>query len=474
MKKFFRLICGLLCTAAFAAPSISNAQTYTYSLVYNNGGSGSITFSSLNLSNNLTLNSIPSYISAINLSVGGSNYSLTSTSPINGIYLRAASGTTLTLDPNNTSNIKSLFLDLNFFTSATTTGCPAGLTTPNGVSAFTLRDCGTSTNYLLQSIIFGSGGSSVSAINTQQAVLQNAASLAATFNTQAAALQAGLTYDCNTFDEDGLCASVGGRMTYAASAPFSNQQSGLVIVSHKPSPYFRFGGFADQSVATATPMGIKQSNSGPMFGFFGYWNNQKDGMGLGASVTTSFSNNNLTVSRSNALANTVAGSGATQLQGQGMQGQLTYALQATDGIKAIPYLGVRYYRVATGAYSEGTSSDVTSPLSYNAMSQEVLAAVGGVGTSVFLAENLTGTASVGIQQNMNYKMGNYQGTSSINGLSNFSLQMPSNTNSMATANAGLNYAIKKNEKLGVNVLWQQQAFTATSTVTALATYSIGF
>lgn len=298
-----------------------------------------------------------------------------------------------------------------------------------------------------------------SAVNTLASVQQNASSLAATYNTNAAALQTGLTYDCNTFDENGLCASAGGRLTYAGSSSFSNQQSGLVIVSHKPSPYFRFGGYADQSVATATPTGIKQSNSGPMYGFFGYWNNQKDGMGLGASVTTSFSNNNLTISRSNALANTEAGSGATQMSGQGIQAQTTYALQATDRIKAIPYLGVRYYRVATGAYTEGSSTDVTSPLSYNAMSQEVFAAVGGVGTSVFLAEKLTGTASVGLQQNMNYKMGNYQGTSAISGLSNFSVQMPSNTNSMATATAGLNYAIKKNEKLGVNVLWQQQAFT---------------
>lgn len=315
---------------------------------------------------------------------------------------------------------------------------------------------------------------SISASNTLASVQQNAPSVAATFNTQAAALQAGLTYDCNTFDENGLCASAGGRMTYAGSAPFSNQQAGLVIVSHKPSPYFRFGGYADQSVATATPTGIKQSNSGPMYGFFGYWSNQKDGMGLGASVTTSFSNNNLTVSRSNALANTEAGSGTTQMSGQGIQGQMTYALQATDRIKAIPYLGVRYYRVATGAYTEGSNADVTSPLSYNAMSQKVFAAVGGVGTSVFLAEKLMGTASVGIQQNLNYKMGNYQGTSAISGLETFSVQMPSNTNSMATATAGLNYAIKKNEKLGVNVLWQQQAFTATNTVTALATYSFGF
>lgn len=309
---------------------------------------------------------------------------------------------------------------------------------------------------------------------TLAAIQQSASALAGTYNIQAAALQAGLTYDCNTFDKYGLCASVGGRATYGLTAPSGNQQAGLVVVSHKPDAHFRYGGFADQSVATASPNGIKYNNSGPMFGFFGYWNHQKDNMGWGASVTTAFSNSNLTVTRNASLANTEAGSGNTEMQGQAVQAQATYAMQATTRIKAQPYLGLRYYRVATGGYSEGSNADVTSPLTYNAMAQEVFAAVGGLGTSVFLAEKLTGNASVGIQQNLNYKMGNYQGTSSISGLESFSVSMPSNINSMATATAGVTYAIKKNEKLSLNALWQQQAFSATNTITALATYSIGF
>lgn len=312
------------------------------------------------------------------------------------------------------------------------------------------------------------------AANTLATVQQSANALSGIYNVQAASLQAGLTYDCNTFDKYGLCASVGGRATYALTAPSGNQQAGLLVVSHRPDAHFRYGGFADQSVATASPNGIKYNNSGPMFGFFGYWNNQKDQMGLGASITTAFSNSNLTVTRNASLADTEAGSGNTEMQGQAVQAQATYAMQATTKIKAQPYLGLRYYRVATGGYSEGANAQVTSPLTYNAMAQEVFAAVGGVGATVFLAEKLTGNASVGIQQNLNYKMGNYQGTSSIMGLESFSVNMPSNVNSMATATAGLTYAVKRNEKLGVNVLWQQQAFAATNTLTALATYTIGF
>lgn len=310
--------------------------------------------------------------------------------------------------------------------------------------------------------------------NTLTTVQQNASALAGMYNVQAAALQSGLIYDCNTFDQHGLCASLGGRASYGLSTPSANQQAGLLIISHRPDSYFRYGGFVDQSVATASPSGIKYNNSSPMFGFFGYWNNHKDGLGLGASLSTAFSNSSLTTTRSNTLLNTEAGSGNTDMQGQAIQAQGTYTLQANTRIQAIPYLGLRYYRVATGGYSENTSEAVASPLSYNAMAQEVFAAVGGVGTSLFLMEKLTGKASVGIQQNLNYKMGNYQGTSTISGLESFSVNMPSNSNTMATATAGLSFAIKKNEILGFNLIWQQQAFMATNTLTGLATYSFGF
>jgi len=108
------------------------------------------------------------------------------------------------------------------------------------------------------------------------------------------------------------------------------------------------------------------------------------------------------------------------------------------------------------------------------MAQNTFSAVGGLGVSAWLAEKLKGTASVGIQQNLNYSMGNYQGTSAIPGLTSFSVAMPGNVNSMATASAGIYYDVRKNERIGMNVLWQQQPFIATNTTTALATYSIGF
>lgn len=312
-----------------------------------------------------------------------------------------------------------------------------------------------------------------SATNTLVGLQSNANALSTVYNQQAAAYQAALSYDCQVYDAAGLCVSVGGRYTYAGPSPSSNQQAGLVIVGYKPVQTFRVGAFADQSVNISTPSGFSQSKSSPMWGLFAKWHMNKDETGLGIQASAVTSSSSLTATRPQ-LFNTEAGSGTTQFNGQGYQLTTNYHQPVTDSTSLVPYLGLRYTRINAGAYTENTTATVTSPLSYNAMAQNTFSAIGGIGVRSHLAEKLTGTASVGIQQNLNYSMGNYAGTSSIMGLETFSVQMPGNVNSMATATAGMFYDINKRERVGVNVLWQQQPFIATNTTTALATYTIGF
>lgn len=312
-----------------------------------------------------------------------------------------------------------------------------------------------------------------SATNTNKSVQMNANGLATVYNQQVAAMQAALTYDCVKYDENNMCVSVGGRYTYAGPAPSENAQAGLVVVGYRPAQTVRVGAFADQSVNISTPSGFSQSKNGPMWGLFANWNMNKDGNGLGVQASAVTAGSNLTVTRSQ-LENTETGSGKTQMTGQGYRLTTNYHKPVTDATKVVPYVGLQYTRMNNGSYTENTTANVTSPLSYNAMSQNAFSAIAGIGLRSLLAEKLTGTASVGIQQNLKYSMGNYQGTSNITGLESFNVQMPGNVNSMATATAGLYYDVRKNERVGFNVLWQQQPFIATNTTTALATYTIGF
>ena len=305
-----------------------------------------------------------------------------------------------------------------------------------------------------------------------QSVQQNAQGLSTVINQQVAALQAGLGYDCSQYDEHNLCVSVGGRYTYAGSGPSGNAESGLVILGYRPLQTLRIGGFVDQSANISSPTRISQSKTSPMWGLYGNWNLNNDHNGLGVQASAAFATSQLSITRS-ATAYSEAGQGNTQFGGQGYQAQVNYAQPVNDKMKVVPYLGLRYTQINNGAYIENSNANVIAPLSFNAMAQNTFAAIGGVGLSSWLAEKLKGTASIGLQQNLNYSMGNYQGTSIIPGFTNFSVQMPGNINTMTTASAGLYYDIRKNERIGVNALWQQQPFINTNTTSLIATYTIG-
>ena len=310
-------------------------------------------------------------------------------------------------------------------------------------------------------------------VNTVQSVQVNAAGLASIYNQQVAAYQAALTYDCHIYDKNNICVSVGGRYTYSGPSLSANQQAGLVVIGYKPSQNLRYGAFADQSLNIGTPSGFSQSKTSPMWGLFAKWQMNPDESGLGIQASGVSSASTLNITRQ-LLSNTEAGTGSTQFNGQGYQLTTNYHQPITDSISMVPYIGLRYTRVNTGAYSENSSASVTLPLSYSAMAQNTFSAIGGIGFRIGLAENLIGTASVGIQQNLKYSMSNYQVSSAISGLENFSIAMPGNVNSMATASAGLMYDISKSERLGLNIFWQQQPFIATNTTTALASYTVGF
>jgi len=309
--------------------------------------------------------------------------------------------------------------------------------------------------------------------NTVRSVQINASGLASIYNQQVAAYQAALMYDCRVYDKNNVCVSVGGRYTYSGPSPSANQQAGLVVLGYKPSPNLRVGAFADQTISVATPSGFSQSNNSPMWGLFAKWHMSPDETGWGVQASGVASNSTLSITRP-LLANTEAGSGSTSFNGQGYQLTTNYHHPVTDSFSVIPYVGLRYTHLNTGGYTEGSNANVTLPLSYNSLTQNTFSAIGGLGFRVGLSENLTGTASIGIQQNLKYSMNNYQVTSSIIGLESFSVAMPGNVNSMATASAGLFYDINKRERLGLNVLWQQQPFIATNTTTALMTYTIAY
>ena len=134
---------------------------------------------------------------------------------------------------------------------------------------------------------------------------------------------------------------------------------------------------------------------------------------------------------------------------------------------------MRYTKNNMGGYTEGTSSSVTTPLTYSALNTNATTALAGIGASYKVIPTVTTFASAGVETDTNTANGTYSGTSSsIPGLT--SVNFNSNpVKTRPTATLGAYYDIAKNQRLGITGIYRQEAYQAVQTTTVLATYTIG-
>lgn len=307
---------------------------------------------------------------------------------------------------------------------------------------------------------------------TLQQISQNASGLRSLINTQAAALQTALLYDCALFNADNVCVTIGGRYTNSGQGNVANS-GGLLILGYRPSANTRIGVFADQSLDARGTSTISQNKNRPTFGVFGNWAFNTDGVGLNLHASTVFSSSDLTIERQ-ASDTTESGQGKTSFNGQGYEVRLSYVQPLDRTMTLTPYMGLRYTRIATKAYSEAAGAAATWPVSYHGMEQAGLSAVVGANLSLRVMDKLTAVAGLGVQQNLHYRMGDYAGMSNIPGVATFTLPMAGKTDTLAMTSASVSYEINKAEHVAVNVSWQQQPSYSRGTSSLMATWSISF
>ena len=316
-----------------------------------------------------------------------------------------------------------------------------------------------------------------STADTQQSLVNTAAVLQNTFALQNAVLSNSFSYDCNTFGENNVCVSAGGRNTAVSAANGLNNTSALLIAAYRPHPNYRIGAYADQNLSVSNPGGtVNLGNNTPLMGLFGAWNERLDGTGTEVKVSAAYGQKNATVSRSvvgSGATASEAGSGASQLNSQGAQIVAKYGFAVADRAIVAPYLGMRYTQNNMNGYTEGTSATVTAPLTYSALNTNATTALAGVGASYRVIPAVTTFASAGVETDTNTANGTYSGTSSsISGLTpvNFNAN-PVKTR--PTATLGAYYDVAKNQRLGLTGIYRQEAYQAVSTTTVMATYTIG-
>ena len=311
-----------------------------------------------------------------------------------------------------------------------------------------------------------------SRVDTQQSLINTASVLQGIYTLQNSVLVNGFSYDCNLFGANDVCISAGGRNT-SVQAEGMNNTSALLIAAYRPAPNYRVGAWADQNLAMNSPGGtVKLGNNTPVLGVFGAWNEKLDGSGTEIKVAAGYGQKNTTITRS-VVGTSDAGSGSSNLTTQGAQLQAKYGFALLDNTMISPYAGVRYTQSNMGGYSESYNTNVTAPLTYQALNTNATTLIAGAGISYKPIPVTTLFASAGIETDTATSNGSYSASSiKIAGLApiNFNAN-PVKTR--PTATVGAYYDVQRNQRLGVSGIYRQEPFRAVSTTTVMATYTVG-
>ena len=318
----------------------------------------------------------------------------------------------------------------------------------------------------------GNGGgnqsqSGPSAADTQDALKQSAAALRSVYNVQSMLVNSSLNYDCTVFAENGVCVSGGGRFTTMNNIT-GEQMSTLLVAAYKPTKSVRVGAFIDQNANSANVTGIAVDKS-PMYGVFGVWNENPDAMGYEVRLSTSYANQNITQTRP-VVGTSEAGVGSASLISQAMSGVVSYAMPVTNSTWiASPYVGIRKTKINRSGYTE--TSAVTAPLTYSDLTQDVTTALAGVRTNKKYSDDLYVTASVGVEQNVSSSISDLN-ASGVTGLTatDFSANY---TKTRPVASVGASYAVAKDQRVSLNVMYRKEAFQSAGSTTALLMYQVG-
>jgi len=307
-------------------------------------------------------------------------------------------------------------------------------------------------------------------IDTNNSLLQTANALQGQFGNQQNAVITGLTYDCNLFGKNNVCISTGGRNTLN-SDPTINTVSALLVGGYRINNAFRVGAYLDQNLSATSPNGItNMSNSTPMGGVFGVWNDKADGTGLEVKTSLGYNSKDMTVTRP-IVGTSEAGSGSTNLTSQGAAINFKYGIELGNKAIVSPYAGLRYTTTKMAGYTEGASSSVLYPLAYSSLSMNATTALAGIGATYKLDEQWSFMGSGGVEADTQTSVGSYTVTNYA-GLNPVTLN-PTPNNVRPTATLAAYYAVDKNARIGLTGMYRQDSFTGMSSTTGLITYTIG-
>jgi len=275
------------------------------------------------------------------------------------------------------------------------------------------------------------------------------------------------TYDCDLFDKNNICLSLGGRHT-AINTPKTSTNSVVWVGGYKLSETLRVAGFYHSNLSHKTPASFTLSDKTPMTGLVVVWNQNPNKLGYQLKLANAYQQKNATLTRE-VVGSSEEGKGQTVIEAKSYVAELQYGYQFSDDTVLRPYFAARSAVIKQDAYTE---TGLSSPLSFNEIKDKSTTVLLGLKFNTDLSHNLSLKGSLGVEHDIEHSVDKLAPTG-ISGLTTVSLTDSFNK-TRPVVSLGFDYALKPNHRLSGILQYQELPYESKTESNAYLYYTIGF
>ena len=275
------------------------------------------------------------------------------------------------------------------------------------------------------------------------------------------------TYDCDLFDKNNICLSLGGRYT-SINTPKTETNSAVLVGGYKLSDTLRVGAFYHSNLSHKTPASFTLSDKTPMTGGLLVWNQNPNHLGYQLKLANAQQQKNATLTRE-IVGSSEEGKGETVIEAKSYVAELQYGYQYGDNTVLRPYFAARSAVIKQDAYTE---TGLSSPLTFNEIKDKSTTVLLGLKFNTDLNQKLSLRGSIGIEHDIEHSVDKLAPTG-ISGLSVVSLTDSFNK-TRPVVSLGLDYAFKPNHRLSGTLQYQELPYESKTESNAYLYYTIGF
>jgi hypothetical protein len=275
------------------------------------------------------------------------------------------------------------------------------------------------------------------------------------------------TYDCDLFDKNNICLSLGGRYT-SINTPKTSSDSVVWVGGYKLSDTLRVAGFYHSNLSHKTPASFTLSDKTPMTGAVVVWNQNPNKLGYQLKLANAYQQKNASLTRE-IVGSSEEGKGETVIGAESYVAELQYGYQFSDDTVMRPYFAARSAVIKQDAYTE---TGLSSPLSFNEIKDKSTTVLLGLKFNTDLTHKLSLKGSVGVEYDIEHSVDKLAPTG-ISGLSTVSLTDSFNK-TRPVVSLGFDYALKPNHRLSGILQYQELPYESKTESNAYLYYTIGF